>query len=393
MLFTVYIPLVTENDKVLRTVRMIKGKNILFAVSSLGLGHATREMPVIKYFSGNNKIFIISYGEALKLLRLEFEGSGCTFHEYEDYPLSKRGKGLMSIVNGIRGLIRTFSIMRHEHILTEELTDKYKVDFIMSDCRYGCYSKRIPSFVVSHQIRFAFSKAFKFISPVTDAFNYKHFRHFTKVLIPDYAEEHKNLAGELSHNKLAEKLRAEYVGILSSLPKLKLEKEIDYLFFISGFLIEHFNLFLLRFMEEAGKLPGRKVFVMGDLTNNEHYFENNNIEIYSHAIGDLRNELLNRSKAVISRCGYTTVMDLAEIDGVGIFIPTPTQAEQGYLAGYFMKENSFVAFRSQKEFTLEDIEKRIRSTKFFRTERKTKDSLMKIESIISVCLREKDQGQ
>ena len=365
---------------------MINGKNILFAVSSLGLGHATRELPTIKYFARNNKIFIISFGEALMLLRNELEGPDFTIHEYEDYPLSKRGKGLMFFVYGIMGLIRTTSIMRKEHKLTEDFVNKYNIDFIITDCRYGCYSYKVPSFAVTHQISFAFPKALKFIKILSDAFNYQHFKRFTKIFIPDYKGEHKNLSGELSHNKLAEKLQAEYVGIFSSLPKLKIGKDIDYLFIISGFLKEYLDSFIQSLLDEAKKLPGIKVFVKGDITKDEHYFENNNIEIYSHATGNLRNELLNRAKVVISRSGYSTVMDLVEIDGVGILIPTPTQAEQEYLARYYIEENSFVAFKSQKNFTLEGIDKKIRSTKFFRTENKTRDSVKKIEAIISKYL-------
>jgi len=365
---------------------MINGKNILFAVSSLGFGHATRELPTIKYFATNNKIFIVSFGEALMLLRDELEGPGFTFHEYEDYPLSKRGKGLMFFVNGIMGLIGTTIIMRKEHKLTEDFVNKYNIDFIITDCRYGFYSYKVPSFAVTHQISFAFPKALRFIKILSDAFNYQHFKRFTKVFIPDYKGEHKNLSGELSHNKLAEKLQVEYVGIFSSLPKLKIEKDIDYLFIISGFLKEYLDSFIQSLLDEAKKLPGIKVFVKGDITRDEHYFENNNIEIYSHATGNLRNELLNRAKVVISRSGYSTVMDLVEIDGVGILIPTPTQAEQEYLARYYIEENSFAAFKSQKNFTLEGIDKKIRSTKFFWTENKTRDSVKKIEAIISKYL-------
>ena len=366
---------------------MINGKNILFAISSLGFGHASRALPTIKYFARNNKIFIISFSEALMLLKSELEGLGCTFHEYKDYPLSKRGKGLMFFVYGIIGLIKTFSIMKKEHILTEDFVSKNNIDFIITDCRYGCYSYKVPSFIVAHQISFSFPKALKFIKILSDAFNYQHFKRFTKVFVPDFEGVHKNLSGELSHNKLAEKLQAEYVGILSSLSKLKIEKDIDYLFINSGFLKEYLDSFFQRFMDEAKKLPGVKVLVKGDMTKDEHYFEDNNIEIYSYATGDLRNVLLNRAKVIISRSGYSTVMDLVEIDGIGILIPTPTQTEQEYLARYYIDENSFVAFNSQKNFTLEGIDKRIRNTAFFRTEeKKTRDSVERIEAIISKYL-------
>jgi hypothetical protein len=196
---------------------MINGKNILFAISSLGLGHATRELSTIKHFVRNNKIFIISFGKALMLLRNELEGPGYTFHEYEDYPLLKREKGLMFFVYGIMGLIKTNNIVKKEHKLTEDLVNKHNIDFIITDCRYGCYSCKVPSFAVTHQISFSLPKALKFIKILSDAINYQHFRRFTKVFIPDFKEEHKNLSGELSHNRLAEKLQVKYIGIFSSM--------------------------------------------------------------------------------------------------------------------------------------------------------------------------------
>ncbi len=362
---------------------MINGKNILFAISSLGLGHATRELPTIKYFARNNQIFIISFGHALILLRNELEGTGCAFLEYEDYPLAKRGKGLMFLADGIMGIIGTNRIMRKEHEMTEEMVDKHNIDFIITDCRYGCYSDKISSFAVSHQINFALPKGLKFIRIVLNPFNNYHFRRFTKIFIPDFPEKHKNLSGELSHNRLAAKLQAEYIGIFSSLSKLKIEKDIDYLFIISGFMKESIDSFIRKLMEEARKLPGKKVFVNGDMTRDDHYFEENNIEIYSHATGNFRNELLNRAKVIISRSGYTTVMDLVEIDGVGILIPTSGPLiDQVYLAEHYIEENSFVAFKSDKNFTLEGIDKKVKNTEFFRSEKKTKDSLEKIETEI-----------
>ena len=48
-------------------------KKILFAISSLGLGHATRTLPVIKHFANSYEIDIISYGNALNFLKTELK--------------------------------------------------------------------------------------------------------------------------------------------------------------------------------------------------------------------------------------------------------------------------------------------------------------------------------
>jgi predicted glycosyltransferase len=55
---------------------------------------------------------------------------------------------------------------------------------------------------------------------------------------------------------------------------------------------------------------------------------------YSFVTKDLREELLNKAKLVVSRSGYSTIMDVAVIGAKALFIPTPGQIEQEYLSEY-----------------------------------------------------------
>ena len=64
------------------------------------------------------------------------------------------------------------------------------------------------------------------------------------------------------------------------------------------------------------------------------------------------NIVISQSKLIICRSGYSTVMDLAKLGKKAIFIPTPGQTEQEYLANYYMTKNiSFT--QNQKEFNLD----------------------------------------
>src|SRR4029079_1108400 len=47
------------------------------------------------------------------------------------------------------------------------------------------------------------------------------------------------------------------------------------------------------------------------------------------------NRLILSSDMIISRPGYSTIMDIATLGKKAIFIPTPGQPEQEYLAEYF----------------------------------------------------------
>ena len=48
----------------------------------------------------------------------------------------------------------------------------------------------------------------------------------------------------------------------------------------------------------------------------------------------LQAEMLNRARVVVARSGYTTLMELAELGKRALFVPTPGQSEQEYLARY-----------------------------------------------------------
>ena len=50
-------------------------------------------------------------------------------------------------------------------------------------------------------------------------------------------------------------------------------------------------------------------------------------------------EVIAQSEIVLARSGFSTVMDLAALGKKAIFVPTPGQTEQEYLAEVLMKKN------------------------------------------------------
>jgi len=363
----------------------IKGKNILFCVSSLGLGHATRELPIIYHYVNDNKIFVISAGNSLSLLKQELKSKNAKFFELKDYPNLERGEGFSFYLYMIHDLTKVNIMIRKEHKFVEEIVQKHKIDLVFSDMRYGCYSTKVPSFGIAHQISFSIKKEISFLQNFVDNFNKMSFNKFTKLLIPDFKGKH-SLAGDLSHPKILSKVDHEYIGLLSSVPHIKKKKDIDYLFVISGFLKEHIKIFINRLIDEAKFLKGKKVFILGDPTRNEHKKLPNNIEVYSFAPIKLRNDLMNRAKIVVSRSGYTTVLDLIELDLTGILVPTPNQSEQEYLADFLGKKKYFLTFKDQDSFTLKGIQKKLKNIKKYENKSKTAQSLEKIDKIVGECL-------
>ena len=311
---------------------------IIYGVCSWGLGHATRSLPIIrKLIDENNNLKIISNGRSLELLKKEL-GENASYADIPDYPmlLSENSRQFMAksviywplFIKKIEsGLIKLSKILKEK-----------KYDLIISDARYDMYSKKIPSFFISHQMRIMNPLRIKMIESGSELFNLFFFKRFAGVIVPDYKDN--NLSGDLSHNlRRINEERIHYVGILSDFKKIKIKKDIDYLISISGpepqrsFLEE-------KLVSQSHELDGNIVVTLGK-TEKDSKIKKEKITTYSFLTKEKREELLNRAKIVISRSGYSTIMDLGVINAKALLIPTPGQIEQEYLAVYHNKKGTF----------------------------------------------------
>lgn len=321
----------------------------LFAVSSLGLGHATRSLVLIQTFLQRGyQITIISTGNALAFLKLELaDHPAVDWRDMADYPPLERGTGWRFYAYLLIDLLKTWRRIRAEHRAFDAWAAEY--DFVFSDGRYGFYSRWTPSFVLSHQIAFIPPKGLHEVGWLSDHLNAVALKKFDRIFIPDYPGPSRNLAGNLSHTPVLNQAAHHYIGILSAYPHLTCTQDIDYLFVISGYLQEHKGAFVHNLLAQAEGIPGKKVFILGDPEVDMRQFEgiqNDDLTIYPLATGDLRVDLFSRARCVISRAGYTTVMDLVEHDKQALLIPTPNQTEQEYLA-YYLDSLHYFATRDQ----------------------------------------------
>lgn len=356
-------------------------KKALFAVSSLGLGHATRSLAVIKHFTKEYEITIISHDSALRFLEKELPFKNVNFIDFEDYPKLERGEGIKFYLYLFIDLIKTSFVIKDEHKKCLMLKDEYK--FIFSDGRYGIYSDKTPSFLLSHQISFMPPKWLGIFKFITDFSNYLYFKNFNKVFIPDYKNPNDSLAGNLSHTFMTNFFPHEYVGVVSSYKKLDVEEDIDYLFIISGYLPDKKENFVSKLLNQAKQLDGKKVFMLGDPNSNDVVkMEKYDITIYPSATKEFRNELFCRAKVIISRTGYTTILDLVELDKKAILFPTSNSTEQEYLASYHKYKGYFVICEDENNFDLKELSNQLDNTRVLVPKTKTNESLLNIEKTI-----------
>ncbi|MFA6158818.1 MAG: glycosyltransferase [Candidatus Paceibacterota bacterium] len=319
---------------------MERKPSAIFSISSLGLGHATRTLAVIRSYEASHDIHVVSWGSALGLLKSELLGA--TFHELVDYPPLERGRGIAFYFHIVVDSLVTIARIWREHRFIRDMARELRPDFIISDGRYGSYARGVPSFLISHQISFVMPRGLGVFQGLADFFNRKAFGKFEGVIIPDYESEADSLAGELSHHRMLDGLRHEYVGVLSSYSRSSVPKDIDTLFVISGYLLEHRAAFVDWLIGEAKRMPGRKVFVGSNgHPDADGLFSRHGIDMRGTVSGQERAELFARAARVVSRSGYTTVMDLAELGIPGFLVPTPGQTEQEHLARHLI-ERGFI---------------------------------------------------
>lgn len=320
----------------------------------MGLGHATRSLPIIREcLRRGMTMFIGSSGRSLIFLRREIRDA--CFIDLPDYGLhySRRGVAPGKMLGKLPALMNTF---RHEHFLVEKLVRKHEIDVVFSDHRYGCYSGRVPCFFLSHQLRFAtpgFLQPFEFVGAI---FNHWFHRKYSAVIIPDVGSRRGGLiSGRLSKHKPSEHYR--FAGILSSLTaRSGLPPAIDVFVSISGpepqrTVLEN----LVR--RQIDQVPGRKVVALGrpesDMVEQPHP----EVTIYHHLNREQMEIFFNRSALIVSRPGYSTLMELAELGKKALLIPTPGQTEQIYLANR-LRQNGWLYSVSQQNFNLKfDLEK------------------------------------
>ncbi len=333
---------------------------ILYGICNLGLGHATRDLPLIKaLIERGDEVYILSTGNAISLLKKELGTKVKEYIDYPGYPPLERNYGSMSFYFLLMSdLMRTGKTIIKERIFTGKVVRRFKIDKIVTDGRYGVFSFKTPSFIISHQLHFE-TMLFKRLSEKsTELANSIHFRNFTKILIPDFANFERSLSGKLSHNiRLIPQSRIRYIGILSSYKKMGLLQDIGYLFIISGFIKEKKSGFVSKLFEQAKELDGKKVFVLGNPKENKVIEDKeHNITAYSYISGQKRIEFMSRAKFIVSRAGYTTIMDLAELEKKALLIPTPGMSEQQYLARFHKEQGNFYAVKEEKINLKTDVE-------------------------------------
>ncbi|MBA2561555.1 MAG: glycosyltransferase [Chitinophagaceae bacterium] len=322
-------------------------KKVLIAPLDWGLGHATRCIPIITELMQHEcEVIIAADGVICSLLRKEFKA--IVFLPVIEYRIRYSKNKFFLPLNMIIQLPGILYIIYREYHWLKAIIKKHKIDAVISDNRFGMYNKKIYSIYITHQLLIKTGN--RFSENLLQRLHFYFINKYTKCWVPDF--EKNGLAGELSHSANIPK-NVKYIGALSRFKtkKVDAEKKYDLLIMLSG--PEPQRTILEKILLNDLTVYNGKTLVVRGLPGNDTIIqsENASVEIINHLSGEELNKAIQQSLMIISRSGYTTIMDLIKLNKKAILIPTPGQTEQKYLAKYLMKKKIFFSVE-QKDFVL-----------------------------------------
>ncbi len=341
----------------------LAGKKLLVAPLDWGLGHATRCIPIIKELLMNRcEVWLAGEGHQEVLLRKEFPD--LNFIPLKGYRVNYADSGMVAKI--LWQVPKILTAIKEENKWLKEQVIKYGFDAVISDNRYGLYHENIHSVFITHQLGIK-SPFGKWSEKFLQKWNYKFINRFSECWVPDLLagqageEGENNLAGELSHPKFFPSIPVKYIGALSRFsftPTVGGDRGIkDHLLIILSGPEPQRSLFENIIVEQVAHYNGTATVVRGLPLANDILPSTNTIHFFNHLTADMLNEEMAKAEFIISRCGYSTVMDIAAMKKKSILIPTPGQTEQEYLARHLLKKG-FAFCVNQKEFSLkQSIEK------------------------------------
>lgn len=314
---------------------MQKKVNILVAPLNWGLGHASRCVPIIQELLNRGvTVFIASNGGALALLKEEFPElevlalDGITIR----YP-----KHRFFMLHFLFQLPRLLRSMKQEHNQLLKLVEKYELDAVISDNRYGLYHHKIPSVLITHQL---FIKS-SFGSRQLHHWVYKLVERFTYCWVPDYPKE-KSLSGDLAHQRSCPD-NTSYIGALSRFKAIsstsKYKRKL--LVVLSGPEPSR-SVFEEKLLKQLLSFEIPCLVVQGIVSEQQQGERlSNHVERINFLNQEQLQDEISNSELVLCRSGYSSIMDLYRLRKKALLVPTKGQVEQEYLAKYVLEQKLF----------------------------------------------------
>lgn len=306
-----------------------------------GLGHATRCVPVINALLRRGlEVVVAADGPPLEFLRQEF-GDRVDYRQFPGKNIRYPARGPMAL-KIFSQLPSLFLSVVKEHFQLKKLIRDTGAGMVISDNRYGLWNKKIFSVFITHQVFIRAPHPLKWTEPILWRLVHFFIRRYDQCWVPDYATE-PNLSGALSHAKPFEDL--VFTGPLSRFSELLPAAYEDplpddfppdfFLVVLSG--PEPQRTFLEEDLISQFKKTGKAVVLVQGKPGKFQQERLGNLLTINHLPTPQLAWLIQRSRLVICRPGYSGLMDLAVFGKKALLIPTPGQTEQEYLGNLLQR--------------------------------------------------------
>lgn len=304
---------------------------ILICPLNWGLGHASRCVPIIRnILIEGHDVTIVADGFPLEFLRSQFPK--LRFIEFPSYKItySDRKSQVWAMTKNLPTILHTIF---KEHQWLKNLLKTEHFDQIISDNRFGMWNKTTHSIYITHQLMIKMPKNFKFIEPLAWLLHRFIINTYNECWIPDNAGN-LNLSGDLSH-KYPLPIHAKFIGNLSRFEKAdktKNDSQYDVVAVISGIEPQR-TIFEEQLITRFWNTEQKVLIILGKPSSVINYKHLNNITLVSHLHDNEFIAVLNGAKKIISRSGYSSIMDYQALGCLEKteLIATPGQTEQEYL--------------------------------------------------------------
>lgn len=298
----------------------LRDEKIILSVLNWGWGHVSRSIGLIKRLNEQGNTLTFAGDESqLDVIKQYFPEMKTILHA--GYPFSFQGKGKWAndLLSQRKPLLKR---MYEEQLQLEKFIQEQQITYVISDHRYGFFSKKVPSIFVTHQVNLPLP----WYAFWLQRFHHSLIKNFQHLWIMD--EEGSKFAGKLS-NPFAHP-SISFIGIHSRFQSIELEpKASDCVYIISG-PEPYAEQFFHECLELARNESGKKVIVSSRYYPISVELPSNTIVVSESSWTEMDRYLLGGQKWV-SRSGYSTIMDAAVLKKQTKWIPTPGQAEQIYL--------------------------------------------------------------
>lgn len=328
-----------------------KGKfRVLVAPLDWGLGHATRCIPLVRQLKQMGaEIWLAAEGAQEALLRTEFP-------DLPFLPLKGYGIRYARASRGMNWKIlaqvpKINQAIRSENKWLNKIMAEFSFDAVISDNRYGLHHPDTYSIIITHQLRIKTGLG-KWTEDFLQFWNYKKLKHFDQCWVPDQ-KENGGLGGQLSHPEKLPPIPVIYTGILSRFERSALPERKNKLLIILSGPEPQRSILEEKIFRDIAHYNGEATIVRGLPESRTHVPSTGMISIYNHLQAEMLNKEMSEAEFVIARSGYSTIMDAFRLGKKCIFIPTPGQTEQEYLATY-LQEKQWAFSMGQNRFDLNE---------------------------------------